>query len=56
MIGNISYEDALRFAQSWGAVYFVLMFAGAFLYACWPGNRDTFRKAASSLFDEDDAP
>jgi cytochrome c oxidase cbb3-type subunit 4 len=56
VIGNISYEDALTFAQSWGAVYFLLMFAVAFAYALWPSNAERFRDAASSLFREDDAP
>jgi cytochrome c oxidase cbb3-type subunit 4 len=56
MIGNISYETALRFAQTWGAVYFALMFIAAFVYAYWPGNRDTFQKAATSLLKEDEAP
>lgn len=56
MIGNVSFEDAVRFAQSWGAVYFVIMFAVAFVYALWPSNAKRFREAATSLFREDDAP
>jgi cytochrome c oxidase cbb3-type subunit 4 len=56
MIEGITYEQTLRFAQSWGAVYFVIMFAVAFAYAWWPGNRETFRNAATSLFREDDGP
>jgi cytochrome c oxidase cbb3-type subunit 4 len=56
MIGNVSYQDAVTFAQSWGAVYFVLMFVVAFAYALWPSNAKRFRDAASSLFREDDAP
>jgi len=56
MIGNISYQDALAFAQSWGAIYFVLMFAVAFAYALWPSNAKRFPDAATSLLREDDAP
>jgi cytochrome c oxidase cbb3-type subunit 4 len=56
MIGNVSYQDAVTFAQSWGAVYFLLMFVVAFVYALWPSNANRFRDAASSLFHEDDAP
>ena len=37
-----AYEDVLAFAQSWGAVYFTLMFVAAFAYAWWPENRPRF--------------
>jgi len=56
MIGNISFDEALTFAQSWGAVYFMLMFAVAFAYAFWPSNSKRFRDAANSVLHEDDAP
>jgi len=49
-----AYEDVLAFAQSWGAVYFSLMFAVAFIYAWWPKNRPRFEQAAQiPLKDED---
>ena len=49
-----AYEDVLAFAQSWGAVYFTLMFAVAFAYAWWPANRPRFDQAAQiPLKDED---
>ncbi|HWU54835.1 MAG TPA: cbb3-type cytochrome c oxidase subunit 3 [Rhizomicrobium sp.] len=41
-----AYEDVLAFVQSWGAVYFTLMFAIAFAYAWWPKNRRRFDQAA----------
>ena len=41
-----AYEDVLTFAQSWGAVYFTLMFLIAFAYAWWPKNRARFEKAS----------
>jgi len=41
-----AYEDVLAFAQSWGAVYFTVMFAAAFVYALWPKNQAKFRQAA----------
>jgi cytochrome c oxidase cbb3-type subunit IV len=41
-----AYEDVLAFAQSWGAVYFTLMFLVAFAYAWWPKNRQLFDAAA----------
>ena len=49
-----AYEDVLTFAQSWGAVYFTLMFVIAFAYAWWPANRPRFDQAAQvPLKDED---
>jgi len=41
-----AYEDVLAFAQSWGAVYFCIMFAVAFAYALWPSNKKGFDEAA----------
>jgi len=50
-----AYEDVLAFAQSWGAVYFCLMFAAALAYALWPSNRQRFAEAATlPLHDEGD--
>jgi cytochrome c oxidase cbb3-type subunit 4 len=49
-----AYQDVLTFAQSWGAVYFTLMFVIAFAYAWWPANRPRFDQAAQiPLKDED---
>ena len=50
-----AYEDVLAFAQSWGAVYFIAMFAVALAYALWPSNRVGFQAAAQiPLKDADD--
>jgi cytochrome c oxidase cbb3-type subunit 4 len=48
-----AYEDVLAFAQSWGAVYFTLMFAVAFIYAWWPKNRSRFDQAAQIPFKDE---
>jgi len=49
-----AHEDVLTFAQSWGAVYFTLLFVIAFAYAWWPANRPRFDQAAQiPLKDED---
>jgi cytochrome c oxidase cbb3-type subunit IV len=54
MMERWAYEDVLAFAQSWGAVYFILMFLVAFAYAWWPKNRARFEDAAHiPLKDED---
>lgn len=49
-----AYEDVLAFAQSWGAVYFILMFAVAFAYALWPKNKPGFDRAARIPLDDGD--
>ena len=47
-----AYEDVLAFAQSWGAVYFIAMFAVAFAYALWPANRKCFQEASRIPLEE----
>ncbi len=49
----MSYQSVSAFAQSWGLVYLVLLFAGVLVYALWPGNREKFRHAANIPFQED---
>jgi cytochrome c oxidase cbb3-type subunit 4 len=50
-----AYEDVLAFAQSWGAVYFTLMFLVAFAWAWWPKNRSRFDQAANIPLKDEDA-
>jgi cytochrome c oxidase cbb3-type subunit 4 len=48
------YETLASFAQTWGTVYFVVIFLGALAYALWPSNGKTFEKAAQlPLHDEE---
>ncbi len=54
MVEGVTYEQALAFAHSWGAVYFMAMFLVACAYAFWPANRKTFDSAASMPLHEDD--
>ncbi|PHS26452.1 MAG: CcoQ/FixQ family Cbb3-type cytochrome c oxidase assembly chaperone [Robiginitomaculum sp.] len=42
----MNYEDVAKFAQTWGLVYFALLFGGIVLYALWPGNQKQFDEAA----------
>ena len=42
--GTLGYEDVLAFAQSWGAVYFTLMFAGRLRLRLWPTNQAALRR------------
>jgi cytochrome c oxidase cbb3-type subunit 4 len=47
-----AYEDVLAFAQSWGAVYFSVMFVVALAYALWPSNKKRFDEAAQIPLEE----
>jgi cytochrome c oxidase cbb3-type subunit IV len=50
----MTYEDWSHFAQNWGTVYFVAIFALALLYALWPRNGHDFRRAAQLPLNEKD--
>ena len=56
----MTYEDWSSFAQTWGTVYFVAIFTTAVLYALWPKNSQTFRRASRLPLNEkedgDDRP
>lgn len=42
----MSSDSLSTFAQTWGLLYFVLLFAGVVAYALWPSNRKKFDRAA----------
>ena len=46
------YEALSSFDQTVGLFYFVLMFAGALIYALWPSNQETFDRAANSPLED----
>lgn len=48
-----TYSTLASFAQTWGLVYFVLMFLGALTYALWPSRRAVFDEAARIPLRED---
>jgi cytochrome c oxidase cbb3-type subunit 4 len=53
----MTYAAMSHFAQTWGMIYFLAMFAAAYAYALWPANRGAFRRAADlplQKTDEDD--
>ncbi|PHR62473.1 MAG: CcoQ/FixQ family Cbb3-type cytochrome c oxidase assembly chaperone [Robiginitomaculum sp.] len=49
----MNYEAMAHFAQTWGMIYFILIFAGAVAYIFWPSNRKKFDDAANSPFNEE---
>ena len=50
----MTYELVSKVVQQGGTVYFVLMFAGACVYAFWPKNRETFEKASRAALDAEE--
>jgi cytochrome c oxidase cbb3-type subunit 4 len=43
----MTYETFSSFAQTWGLLYFVAMFAAICVYAFWPKNKAEFDRAAA---------
>jgi cytochrome c oxidase cbb3-type subunit IV len=56
----MTYEAWSSFAQTWGMLYFVAIFAAALGYALWPRNGREFKRAARLPMNEkehgDDRP
>jgi cytochrome c oxidase cbb3-type subunit IV len=48
-----TYKLLANFAQTWGLVYFVTVFALAVTYALWPSNKTRFDDAARMPLRED---
>ena len=49
----MTYEQATHFAQTWGLALLLVLFAGALIYALWPGNREKFKNAARTVLDDE---
>lgn len=49
----MNYESLSQFAQQYGLVYFVILFAGAVVYALWPKNKAKFDRASQVPLRED---
>lgn len=50
---NPTYRAFAEFAQTWGLLYFVLVFAGVLVYALWPSRTREFQEAARMPLRED---
>jgi cytochrome c oxidase cbb3-type subunit 4 len=48
-----SYRFLAEFAQTWGLVYFVAVFAVVLAYALWPSRQQQFDEAARMPLRED---
>lgn len=49
-----TYEQVLSFAQSWGAIYFVVLFVVVCAYALWPSNKKKFDEAAHIPLEDEE--
>ena len=49
----MNYDQMSYIAQTWGLLYFVVLFAIVLGYALWPRNRSKFNDAADIPFKED---
>ena len=43
---NGDYSAFAGFAQTWGLLYFILLFLGVVLYAFWPSHKKEFDEAS----------
>ena len=50
---DATYRAAAEFAQTWGLVYFVVIFIAVLLYALWPSRQQQFDDAARIPLRED---
>jgi cytochrome c oxidase cbb3-type subunit 4 len=48
-----TYKQLAEFAQTWGLLYFVLIFLGVVAYAMWPSNKKKFDDASRIPLDKD---
>ena len=49
----MSHQTLAEFAQTWGLLYFVILFAAVVWYALRPKNRKRFEDAANIPLKED---
>jgi cytochrome c oxidase cbb3-type subunit IV len=49
----MTYQIAAQFAQTWGLLYALAIFAAIVAYALWPANKATFDRAARMPLDEE---
>ncbi|MGD0317448.1 MAG: cbb3-type cytochrome c oxidase subunit 3 [Xanthobacteraceae bacterium] len=48
-----SYQFFAEFAQTWGLVYFLVLFIAVLVYALWPSRQKKFDEAARVPLRED---
>lgn len=49
----MDYSQSVYFAQTWGLLLGIALFAGAVAYALWPSSATRFRRAARTPLDRE---
>ena len=49
----MTYETLATFAQQYGLIYVIILFAAAVAYAVWPSNKEKFDRASQVPLRED---
>lgn len=53
---ELSHDDVVAFAQTFGLIYLMVIFVGATVYAFWPSLGPRFDRAARSVLDDEEGP
>jgi cytochrome c oxidase cbb3-type subunit IV len=48
-----TYKMLAEFAQTWGLIYFLVLFAAVLIYAFWPSRKRRFEEAARIALRDD---
>jgi len=48
-----NYEYFARIAQTWGLIYFIVLFIAVLAYALWPSRQKQFDESANMPLRED---
>ena len=49
----MTYEQVSTLSQVAALVFFIALFAGVVIYACWPGNKKAFEEDAKIPLQQD---
>ena len=52
----MTYDRAAALVQTWGLVFFVVLFCFVLAYVFWPSNRARFAQAARAPLNESEDP
>ena len=53
---DLSHQDLVVIAKTFGLLYLVTLSIGVLLYAYWPSLGKKFDRAANSIIDDEDGP
>ncbi|MGK2741566.1 cbb3-type cytochrome c oxidase subunit 3 [Tepidicaulis sp. LMO-SS28] len=53
---DLDHETLVAFSKSFGLFYLMAFFIGVVIYACWPGNKKRFDRAARSILNDEEGP